>query len=62
MKYKIGDKVRVKADLFMCKSYYMENSDCWDSATEDMLDLSGKVVNISAYRGLANIKYRVAED
>ena len=62
MKFKIGDKVRVKADLFMYKNYCMEDSDKWDRITEDMLDLRGKVVTISAYCGLDNGKYRVAED
>jgi hypothetical protein len=62
MKYKIGDKVRVKGELCQCKQYYMDDSFIADVVTEDMKYLCGKVVTISDYTGILGRKYEVVED
>ena len=50
MKYKIGDKVRVRRDLNTYTTYYMDDSTSWNDATEGMQDLSGCIVTIAGNR------------
>lgn len=46
-KFKVGDRVRVRTDLTVGKSYYMKNGKWRDSFIEQMTDMKGKVVTIS---------------
>lgn len=48
MKYKVGDKVRVRKDLVKEKDYFMEDSSRSDVVIEEMLGARGKVVTISS--------------
>lgn len=45
-KYKVGDKVRVRKDLKLGKSYYMDNSSSNNSVASKMCEFAGKVVTI----------------
>ena len=49
MKYKIGDKVRVKDNLEVGKMYFMSNMAEFDSVEREMLKFKGKEVTISSY-------------
>lgn len=48
MKYKVGDKVRVRKDLSTGVKYNMEDGSYWEIAIDCMIDLAGKVVTIKA--------------
>lgn len=50
MKYKIGDKVRVRSDLEYHIYYEMEDAGAKNTFVSAMKDLSGKIVTISGYR------------
>jgi len=56
VKYKIGDKVKVKCSLREDVDYYMEGRFKFDRATADMLDYRGKKVTIAQY---AAGKYKI---
>lgn len=56
MKYKIGDKVRVKRSLEKGINYYMKNGIKYDRATSDMLEYRRKEVTIAGY---AKDKYKI---
>ena len=60
MKYKIGDKVRVKDNLEVGKMYFMSNMPEFDSVEREMLKFKGKEVTISSYTG--DGKYIIEED
>lgn len=60
MKYKIGDKVRVRDDLRLGEVYKMDNGTDYDSVVFEMLKLKGKEVTISTYTD--SNKYLVSED
>lgn len=45
-KYKVGDKVRVKTDLVVEKSYYMEDHIYHDTFVEEMKHCKGQIVTI----------------
>ena len=49
MKYKIGDKVRVRQDLKLGTHYYMQDSTNWNCVTTEMMELGGKEVTISEF-------------
>ena len=46
-KFKVGDRVRVRTDLTVGKSYYMKNRKWHDSFVDSMTCMKGKVVTIS---------------
>lgn len=50
MKYKVGDKVRVRRDLKHHVYYEMEDAGTKNTFVSAMADLSGKIVTISGYR------------
>lgn len=56
MKYKVGDKVRVRKDLVVGKRYYMTNREYHDSFVYGMAAFRGKVVTIADDSGG---KYRI---
>ena len=60
MKYKIGDKVRVRDDLRLGEVCKMENGTDYDSVVFEMLKLKGKEVTISTYTD--SDKYQISED
>lgn len=60
MKYKVGDKVRVRYDLKLNTRYYNENSDCFDVATILMIPFAGKIVTIKSVDDFE--KYHICED
>lgn len=41
MKFKEGDKVRIKNTLVVDEDYYMEGSEVWDTFTKDMKEYLG---------------------
>ena len=47
MKYKVGDKVRVRKDLIEDKSYYMDDRSDNRIVVLPMLDLKGRIVTIT---------------
>lgn len=59
MKYKVGDKVRVKKDLKLCQGYYMENKKGGvNTFVPPMTDYRGQLVTISK---IINGQYCVKE-
>lgn len=60
MKYKIGDKVRVRYDLAKGKIYLMSNGFEGDSVESEMLEFKDKEVTISSYTPTG--KYHIKED
>lgn len=66
MKYKAGDKVRVRLDLKSGIKYYMEDGVGWNDFPEKKLQYAGHVVTISSYRsgpgGKDSLQYRIEED
>ena len=61
MKYKVGDKVRVRPDLKQGKYYGNEGENPEVYTTYDMAQLAGQVVTISEHPSSAT-RYRVEED
>ena len=60
MKYKIGDKVRVRDDLRLEEVYKMDNGTDYDSVVFEMLKFKGKEATISTYTD--SNKYLISED
>ena len=58
MKYKVGDKVRVRKDLKKGTYYYMSDKTIANDATQSMIDLAGKTVTIY---GTHLNQYRIKE-
>ena len=59
MKYKVGDKVKIREDLNCSDRYYMENG-ASDTVNIEMLKLAGKVVTIERITSYG--KYTIQED
>lgn len=58
MKYKVGNRVRVRKDI-KCREYYlMEDGFAGDCVTKEMIKFRDKVVTISYADG----KYKIEED
>lgn len=59
MKFKVGDKVRVRKDLKVGKAYYMENRNHFDRFTSHMARYAGQILEIeradSTYHAKENI-------
>ena len=52
MKYKVGDKVRVKNDIKTGKDYYMEGSKRErNTVIREMLEMAGQIVTITEVWG-----------
>ena len=60
MKYKIGDKVRVRDDLHLNEIYKMDSGTDYDSVVSEMLKFKGKEATISTY--IDSNKYLISED
>ena len=60
MKFKEGDKVRVRKDLKFGKRYYMDDHTAHNVAMVEMVSLAGKVVTIQCEN--CGGQYRVKED
>lgn len=60
MKYKIGDKVRVRDDLICNEWYKMHDSETCDLVNTEMQEFKGKTLTISRYNSCG--KYNVKED
>jgi hypothetical protein len=58
MKYKVGDKVRVRSNLIVGKAYFMEDGKTRDSFVDSMRALCGNIVTIA---GTSGGKYRIEE-
>lgn len=61
MKYKVGDKVRVRKDLSDDKRYYSEDKKTWDDAAPPMIKYAGKIVTIAGVNDKVG-KYDIEED
>ena len=59
MKYKVGDKVRVRNDLEIGSRYQMEDTGVKDTFVSEMDQYSGKVVTI---HGIWGCEYEIVED
>lgn len=59
MKYKVGDKVKVRKDLKLNREYKMFNSAVWDDVTDGMMLLKGKLVTVD---GIGRRGYLIKED
>lgn len=59
MKYKVGDRVRVRRDLKALKHYYSEDKKTCDVAVCEMLKMRGKIVTISEVLDIG--KYKIKE-
>lgn len=60
MKYKVGDRVKIRTDLEAGRSYYNEDGEATDAVTGDMLRFAGKLVTIEKITPYD--KYIVEED
>lgn len=60
MKYKIGDKVRVRDDLICYERYKMHDSETYDRVNTEMQEFKGKTLTISRHH--PDGKYNVKED
>lgn len=59
MKYKVGDRVRVRRDLKEFGRYYSEDKKTFDVAVRKMLKMRGKIVTISEVLDVD--KYKIKE-
>lgn len=59
MKYKVGDKVKIREDLTYTKRYYMENSEKADIVLREMTEFAGKTLTIKSING--NYGYKLDE-
>lgn len=60
MKFKVGDKVRVRSDLVVGKEYYNDDSMFSDKFVEEMKEYLGRIVTIDYL--CENIHYLLKED
>ena len=49
MKYKVGDKVRVRDDLICYERYKMHDSETYDRVNTEMQEFKGKTLTISRH-------------
>lgn len=49
MRYKIGEKVRIKNDLERNKMYYMYGGGEWNTCNNAMMSFRGSIATISGY-------------
>ena len=61
-RYKVGDKVKVRADLKEDVTYWMNDRSAKDYATRSMANLKGKVVTISTENANGKNKYFIREN
>lgn len=59
MKFQVGDKVKVRTDLVIGSTYYMEGGTNGASFVPEMRELSGKQVTIQS---IDKSRYRLVED
>lgn len=59
MRYKVGDKVKIRKDLIELKEYYMDDGITHDMVVSEMFDHRGETVTIQ--RTTVKGKYRIAE-
>lgn len=59
LRYKVGDKVKIRKDLIESEEYYMDDGITYDTVTPQMFDHRGETVTIQ--RTTIKGKYRIAE-
>lgn len=59
MRYKVGDKVRIRTDLIQGRHYNNENNSGLNIATSEMVDMKGQIVTI---KDIVYNQYTLVED
>ena len=59
MKYKVGDKVKVRDDLNLFAAYRMADGGACDGVVDEMMELRGRIVTIKSITDAG--KYRIKE-
>lgn len=61
MKYKVGDKVRVRQNLVKGRCYFMSDMSVWNNCVPEMIKLGGEVVTIEGVTGDILNQYTIRE-